>query len=117
MIGEALGLLCIFLLFTADGQGCQRLRNLPWVQVDDGRRAGSSQIGLTLLAFEEGHMGHRVARSPGKREAHGQQAAKRQKRQKPAPAKHALERSMLLCLGSGQVGCHGQFWQLTTVVG
>ncbi len=117
VIGQAFGLVRILLLFLADGEGGERLGNLPGVQVDDGRLAGGCQIALRFLAFEERQMGHRVPRGPGKREAHGQQAEQDEKREKPTPAEHALQRSVLLRLGSGQVGCHGQFWQVTQVAG
>ena len=75
--------------------------------------AGSSRIVLCFLAFEERQMGHRIARRPGKREAHGQHTEQDQKREKPTPAKHALQCRMLLRSGSCQVGYHGPFWQVT----
>ena len=54
MIGQAFGLVRIFLFFPADGQGRQRLRNLPRVQVDDGRLAGSSEIGCACWPLRKG---------------------------------------------------------------
>ena len=50
VIGQAFGLVRKLLLFLADGKGRQRLRNLPGVQVDDGRLAGSPSR-LTLLGL------------------------------------------------------------------
>jgi hypothetical protein len=65
-----------------------------------------------LLAFEEGKMGHRISRGPGKCEANHQQAGQDEKRHKPAPAEHALRCCVILFLEIGQVAFHGPFWQL-----
>ena len=72
---------------------------------------------LRLLTFEEGQMDHCVARGPRKPETHGQHDEQDEKRQKLGPAQHAPQRGVHVLSGSGEIGDHGQFWQVTRVAG
>ncbi len=112
VIGEAFCFVCVLLFFFAHGERCERLRNLPGMQVNDGRLLGTR---LRLLPFEEGKVGHRISRGPGKYKAKHQQARENEKRNKPAPAEHALRCHVILFLETGQVTFHGPFWQLPKV--
>ena len=117
MIGQPFRLVGKLLLFLADGKGCECLGNLPGVQVDERRLAGSSQIVLRFLPVEEGQVGHRVARGPGKREAQDQHAEEDQKRKKPTPAKHALQCCVLLVRGAARLVAMANSGRLPTAGG
>jgi hypothetical protein len=62
-------------------------------------------------------MDHRVACGPRNPETHGEDAEQDEKGQKPGSAQHATQRGVPVCSGSGEIGYHGQFWQVTGVAG
>jgi len=105
MIGKALGLARVPVLFRADGQRGQSLRRLPGAQIDQDLHASAGARRMCLRS-QKRQMLHGVARGEGEDHAQRQHCEQRDKIDKPCFAKEARTNE-LAGAGRNRGLCHG----------